>query len=373
MLKSTYHGGGSLTKIPSSCVEGDVGKILPPTPKNNMTPQTHLEKRLKDSTNYLLSTEDKKIIQFEGINTYIYRKVTSGKFRKTSIDPDSQIRVKEAIKLNVENNAPIKFTYPFGGYKTWRVPSYPAVDWAEFMTISYVLRFIAPVSTAYSPGVEIYFSSDDVVIELIDNYPRKALDAYVNSFNKLLGNFKNYLPTNVKLVLKQVVPDYYDKDTYTAELESIAKEMRTAGMTEERKAKLAKAFEFNFLRNGKKDLTDEEKYQQQLEELMIYSDAYLKLKKRADFVRGIDKIVLFSNKISNAIDIGSTNVSKAKFWAGIGVLEKDKHYYDRILAPTQWETVKNRATFEKVDLIPMKNFEEIAVFSERFNFLKTQP
>lgn len=335
-----------------------------------MTVQEHLEKRLKSPLQYELSAEDKKIIQFEGIETYIYRKLTSGKFRKTSIDEESKNRVKEAIKLNVEKNEPIKFTYPFGGYKIWRVPSYPTVDWAEFMTISYVLRYVASTARAYEPSVEIYFSSDDVVIELIDNYPRESLDAYVRSFNELVTYFEKHFPANVKLSLKQVVPDYYDKDEYEKELKSIFAEMKKEGLTPERKEKLkSKGFAFNFLRDGKEDLTDGKAYEEVLEDSMIYSDAYLKLGKRRAFVRGDDKIVLFSNKIPNAIDIGSTNVSKAKFWAGMGVLEKDNWYHDRILSPTQWDSVKDKAHNESTTLIPMKNFASVPVFDERLYFL----
>lgn len=339
-----------------------------------MTVQEHLEKRLKSPLQYELSAEDKKIIQFEGIETYIYRKLTSGKFRKTSMDSDSETRVKEAIKLNVKNNEPIKFTYPFGGYKIWRVDSYPTVDWAEFMTISYVLRYVASTAVAYEPGVEIYFSSDDVVIELIDNYPRESLDAYAKSFKELISYFEKHLPSNVKLSLKQCVPDYYDVVAYEKELEEHFTAMKKEGLTPERKEKLKNVnFAFNFLRDGKDDLTNDSDYEQVLEDLMIYSDAYLKLDKRREFVRGKDKIVLFSNKISNAIDIGSTNVSKAKFWAGLGVLESDSKgewFHDRILSPTQWDSVKEKAGNEKSHLIPMKNFESIVVFDERLNFLQ---
>lgn len=34
-------------------------------------------------------------------------------------------------------------------------------------------------------------------------------------------------------------------------------------------------------------------------------------------------IVLFSKKISNGIDIGSTRVSRTSFWVGIGVVEEE--------------------------------------------------
>jgi len=334
----------------------------------------HLQDRIKNSTNYVMTAEDKKIIQFEGIETFIYRKITSTKFRKTKMDEDSEKRVKEAIRINVSNNEPIKFTYPFGGYKIWRLPSYPNVDWAEFMTISYICRYIAPILQAYKYGVEISFSSDDVVIEQIDNYPRESLDKYSESFNNLIEVFKPYFPSNLKVELKHVYPDIYtSKEDYETELEQIVATMKKEGLTEDRKEKLRSVgFEFNFMKNGKIDFTkvSDEKYEKALEDLMYYSDGYLKLTKRRAFVRGEAKIVLFSNKIPNAIDIGSTTVSKAKFWAGMGVIEQDNDKnYERILTPKQWEANKDKITYEDTNLISLPNFNKIPVFKGRFNFL----
>ncbi len=334
-----------------------------------MTIFDHVLRRLTKPTEYTASTEELKTITFEGIQTYIFNKVTSGKFRKTSLDQESIQNIKSAIHLNVSKNQPIKFTYPFGGYKSWRLNSFPNVDWAEFMTISYVLRYIAPIATTYQPGVEIFFSSDDVVIELIDNYPRKDLDLYVYSFRKLLSFFSPYVPKNVTLSLQQVVPDIYTPEEYHAELERIFSQMKHEGFPQERARALHnEGFAFNFLRNGKQDLTNEDDYERVFPDLAIYSDAYLKLEKRKAFVRGKDKIVLFSNKIPNAIDIGSTNVSKAKFWACTRVFEKDERYHDRILSPTQWDQIEKQISYEESDLIQMDNFSKIPVIEERLNF-----
>ncbi|EKD96477.1 MAG: hypothetical protein ACD_24C00030G0002 [uncultured bacterium] len=354
------------------CVEKT--KVKPFPLPQNMTLNEFLKTRLQNPYEHVLSEEETKIIKFEGIQKFIYKKLTSTKFRKTSVDPESEGQVRNAIKLNVESNSPIKFTYPFGGYKIWRVPSYPEVDWAEFMVISYVIRYVAPILKTYEPGVEIYFSSDDVVIEQMDNYPREALDSYLDSFKSLIDEFKTYFPTNLKLGLKQVVPDVYKSlDEYKTELNQIVSDMKKEGLSQERKNKLRNVgFEFNFNPKGKTDYTNtpKEEYKKIIEELMYVSDGYLKLTKRKDFVRGVDKIVLFSNKIPNAIDIGSTSVSKAKFWAGIGIIEQDcDKYFERIMSPTQWDKNKQKATYVDLDLIKGTNFKNIPVFNERFNFL----
>lgn len=336
------------------------------------TLQNHLLDRLQNPTKFELSEEDKKIIQFEGIEAFIFRKLTSKKFRKTALDPDSEQQIKTAIHTNVSENKPIKFTYPFGGYKIWRVPTYPNVDWAEFFTISYVLRYVSPILQAYKPGVELYFSSDDVVIELIDNYPREDLDAYVTSFKQLLIEFGQFLPPNMHLELKQVVPDYYTLERYDEEFAKLYQEFKEQGFTHERMQKLEQYFTFNFQVDGKHDYSNASK--QELHEtwydLMFWSDAYLKLSKRKDFVRGEDKIVLFSQPIPLAIDIGSNSVSKAKFWAGIGVIEQSNDkLYERIMSPKQWREYKEEVVWEEIDVIQQENFAKVPVFNRRFDFI----
>ncbi len=332
----------------------------------------YLEERLKKPFRYEVSKEEEKIIQFEGIETYIYRKLLSKKFRKTSVDEETRNQLQQAIRVNVENSRPIKFTYPFGGYKIWRVPTYPLVDWAEFFTIAYLCEYAAPILATYEPGVEIYLSSDDVVIELIDNYPRDVLDQYINSFKSLVNEFSNYFPDNLRVELKQVVPDYYSPKEYAVELGELYEDFKEKGFPKDEKAKQMRYFEFNFLRDGKVDLSA--KSSAELDELwadlMFWSMGYLSLKRRREFVRGEDKVVLFSSPIPKAIDIGSTRVSKAKFWAGIGVLEeKEGKYYERVMSPRQWNKHEQEVDWASVDLLNLEGFAKVPVFHRRFDFV----
>ncbi len=336
-----------------------------------MTTQEYLEKRLKEVSTYKPSEEDFKVVQFEGIEAYIYRKLKSKKFRKTSIDADSEKRIKEAIALNVKAGKPIKFTYPFGAYKLWRLPSHPNVDWSEFFVIAYVIEYIAPILAMYEPGVEFIFSSDDVCIELIDNYPREELDAYNESFNNLLKEFRKYIPNNLNISLVQIVPDVYNREEYDKEIQELYDVRKAQGFTDEQRAGMMQKMELHFRAKGAKDygeLNQEEKIKV-WEDLTFWSDAYLKLSKRRAFDRADDAIVVFSKKIANAIDIGSTRVSKTSFWVGIGVLETlDGKFFERILSVKQWESTKDRAEEEKISLLKIKEFKTIDVYKERLKF-----
>lgn len=337
-----------------------------------MTPQEYLEQELKTSAKYVFLEEDQKVIKFEGVGVFIYRKLKSKKFRKTKIDPSSEEAVKKAIKLNVEKNEPIKFTYPFGGYKIWRLPSYPEVDWAEFMAIAHIVQYIAPIAAGYKPGVEFTFSSDDIIIEKIDNSPRVKLDAYLASFEKLLNEFRRFLPENLRLRLFRSA-DFFKPGEYEDELAKAHDALVQKGITPERMVEVKRLSEFNFLIKGREDysrLASAEK-EKMFEELAYYGESYLSIPQRRAFNRAENKIVIFSNPLSNALDIGSTKVSKAKFWTGAGVLEhQGDEYFDRILTPKQWEETRGEAKDTPIDLIPMRNFKTILVFEKRLDFLR---
>jgi hypothetical protein len=336
-----------------------------------MTIQEHISDRLLNPQSFELMPEENKRVRYEGIAEQMWRRASSTKFRRSPLSEPAEKQIREAIRLNVEANRPLVFAYPFGGYKTWRVPSFPRVDWAEFLTLSHVIRFARFVTEGYAPGAKIIFSSDDVVIEQIDNYPRRDLDEYIKSFRKLVAEFSKHLPANVSLELKQIVPDVYSASEYTPALESIVADMKRAGMTKEYRAAAQSGFDFNFLAKGKVDYThaSKEELEGLFDDLIYYSVGYLKLPKRRAFVRAPENIVVFSMPISNAIDIGSTSVSKAKFWAGTGVIERhDGKLYDRILSPKQYELVKKELKPEAITVSGLEELGAAPVYEGRLEF-----
>lgn len=170
------------------------------------------------------------------------------------------------------------------------------------------------------------------------------------------------------------VSDLYSKEELEKELENHIKRLRLEYPSQDaqRKKRMLQTSKLNIKFDGVQDwtkLSEKEK----LEKITmgpIYHDAQCSLSKRRDFVRGNDKIVVFTTPISNAIAIGTTKSSITKFWTGIGILEYVKgEYKDKILSPSQVDSLDKFKTHEKsVNLIPLKNFKNIIVVEEKLEF-----
>lgn len=336
-----------------------------------MTVQDYIQSELQHCTEYVLTNDDKAVIDEHGIEAFIYAKLTSKKFRKWAVDESSESQAKRAIQINVDAGKPLQFRYPFGGYKLWRMPGSPEVDWAEFFSLAYYCKYLAPVAAAYKPGIEFLFASDDVIIERMDNVPVADTDAYFRSFRKLLEQFRQYLPANFKIDIVRIGDLYEDKDSMEHELAANVERFKHEYVTNvapEKKQKMLTTSELNIEWNGAKDLTklpDSEK-QEVIAAGPVYHDAYCALSKRREFNRGEDKIVIFTTVIPNAIAIGTTKASVTKYWTGFGILEKDgSTFKSRIVSPTQLEKLDgNRFEQAVTNLFGLRNFKDIRIYRE---------
>lgn len=339
-----------------------------------MTAQDYLNSRLETASAYRLTDEDKSRLEKDCLENFIYLKLTSKKFRKWALDADSQNRIKEAIHINVSSGKPIQFTFPFGGYKLWRMPTAPEVDWAEFFSIAYYTNYLSPILQVYKPGAAFYFSSDDIIIERMDNISPKDTDAYFDSFKRLLTCFGKYFPSNLTVEIRRVADLYPDKKDFETDLKEKLAEVKKIYESVDGKTKHKKYImsELNISWTGTRNLTKwpESKKRQMIEMGPIMHDAYCSVPKRRAFVRGEDEIVVFSTPIPNAVAIGTTKSSVAKFWTGIGVLAKaDDSFREYILSPKQLEKVaKIPSLQEKVDVISLKNFSSITVYKNALDF-----
>jgi hypothetical protein len=334
-----------------------------------MKPLDYIYKELQLSSHYQITADDKILLEKQGLENFVYAKLTSKKFRKWAVDESSELQAKRAIELNVSQNKPLQFRFPFGGYKLWRMPSSPEVDWAEFFSIAYYCKYLAPIAAAYEPGIEFLFASDDVIIERMDNVPVTDTDAYFNSFKKLLEQFRAHFPANFKMDIIRIGELYDDKEAMEQELavnvERFKQEYATT-VDAAKKEKMLTTSELNVRWDGAKDLTklpDDEK-RDVIAMGPVYHDAYCALTKRREFNRGDDKIVVFTTLIPNAIAVGTTKASVTKFWTGFGVLEVNgDSFRAKIISPTQLQALDE----QQFDLVPtnlfgLQNFNELRVY-----------
>jgi hypothetical protein len=336
-----------------------------------MKPLDYIHSELQNSAKYELSSDDKAQIDAQGVEAFIYAKLTSKKFRKWAVDESSELQAKRAIQINVEAGKPLQFRYPFGGYKLWRMPSSPEVDWAEFFSIAYYCKYLAPIAAAYAPGIEFLFASDDVIIERMDNVPVADTDAYFNSFKALLEQFRQHFPANFKMDIVRIGDLYEDKAAMEEELagnvERFKQEYATT-VDPAKKEKMLTTSALNVRMEGAKDLTKLSADEQRavVEMGPVYHDAYCALSKRREFNRGDDKIVVFTTVIPNAIAIGTTKSSVTKYWTGFGVLETNgTDFRAKILSPTQLEQLEGvRCELVPTNLFGLQNFKDVRVYQD---------
>jgi pyoverdine/dityrosine biosynthesis protein Dit1 len=148
----------------------------------------------------------------------VLKSLLSKKFRKFSIPEKNKTIIRQAVEKNIQNNEPIKITWPFGGYKLWSLTETPEPDWAELFTMIYLAQWLKPVCAIYQPGAVLTFWEDEVVISKMNNIPQSDLDTYHKSFINLISFISSYLPKNLVFDDFQEREQYKNTDAFEAEL-----------------------------------------------------------------------------------------------------------------------------------------------------------
>ena len=293
----------------------------------------------------------------------IFTALLSKKFRKFSIPEKNKVIIRAAVEKNIANEEPIKIAWPFGGYKLWRLEEAPESDWAELFTIMYIVRWLKPVAALYPRGVAFTFWVDEVVISRMNNIPQSDLDAYQQSFAKVLTFIEPYLPANLKFEVFLERSQYESNEAFETEL---AAEMEKLAQTRAANPQplsdaAMRSIEMNVQLTPEraKDPLWREKV-----DLMHY--AYYNLQESKSRVRKaytIENITAFTVFFEpNVIPIGSTKTSVAKFWVGVGALQKrEDAFIETILSPSQLEKVKAIWEDVKIEGLEGKNFKKIRI------------
>ncbi|MDO8624202.1 MAG: hypothetical protein Q7R54_02495 [bacterium] len=295
----------------------------------------------------------------------VFSALMSKKFRKYSVPEKNQKIIKTALLENIENKEPIKISWPFGGYKLWRLEETPEADWAELFTIMYIVLWLKSVYALYPKGVLFTFWVDEVIISKMNNIPQSDLDAYQKSFASLLEFIQPWLPSNLQLEVfleRSQYKSYEDFETgLTFEMEKLNRARTADPQPLSEAAKNSIEMNVKLIPQQAADPLWREKT-----DLMHY--AYYNLQEQQSRVRPsytVANITAFSTFFEpNVIPIGTTKTSIAKFWVGVGALQRrGDGFIETILSPAQIE--KAHAKWEPVTIKGLygKNFKKIRVVS----------
>ncbi len=319
------------------------------------TPQEYISDELNKLK--IHSQEKPNLSSKEALAEFIKKAILSKKFRKYSVDDAFLKSLNRAVNINLDKNEPIKFALPFGGYKLWRFEEFPEVDWAELFTLIYYTNWLKPILNNYEPGVWFDFSSDDAIVEILDNIPKKDTDAYANSFRKLINFMERFMPENMRFTITQV-GSRYAKGEFEAELKEKMETLKNSigGLPKVSESE-RKMIDLNAKpRPGEK--RDDVWYQKN----KLLHDAYMTVSKRRPYYRTEDKLLAFTKKLPNGVAIGTTKTSIAKFWVGVGVLKRrDDGFIESILSPDQLEKAEYEWQPVSIEGLNGKNFNRLRV------------
>jgi hypothetical protein len=321
-----------------------------------MIPKDYIEFKLNElkSTNKVGNFSSKK-----ELSDFICKTILSKKFRKFSVIPEYIEHIRRVVDESIENDLPIKFSFPFGGYKLWRLEETPEVDWAELFTFMYYAKWLKPVAEAYKPGVIFDFASDDMIVERMNNIPKEDTQRYKEGFENLVKFLEKYIPENIKFTFTPI-SSFYTAEEFEKDLaDKIEKKKKEFGGLPTLTDRTRSMVELNVkLKPGQ----DEDPLWREKTELLHQS--YYSVDKRRPYNRAKDKILVFPTPVKDGkvIAVGTTKTSVAKFWVGIGVLKKqDDKYIEYILSPSQIEKEKLVKESIKIDRLDDRNFKNINI------------
>lgn len=320
-----------------------------------MTPKEYILSTLKDLS---------KPIQYEAvgkdqIQTAIYAKTMSKKFRKLKPGEKAVKLTTKAIEIAVKNNQPIRIFEMFGGNKLWRFEESPEIDWAELFSFTYFAQWAKHIASVWEPGVIFEYFSQDISVESLNNIPRSETDKYSKTFKSMLNFVKQYLPKNIKFIYTRHYDLFKNPNDYYKEIEESKKQILESNggslpiMTDAMKT----STELNVKLKPGQDNDPLWREKVELQHQAIFITPTL-----VNYTNNPNIIWTCPTYYEDSVVTGSTKRSIAKFWAAVGVLQHEGEKFSELtLTPKQLQAV----TFDWNDVdikgLEGKNFKRVRV------------
>lgn len=281
----------------------------------------------------------------------IYRAVTSGKWRRSKMDRYSENDTREKIQVALDLKNDIEFSVPFGGYKSYRFPSYPHVNWADVFAVNHLRKYGVFVKRSYPYPVKISFSYCSGVLNKVNNMPLQDQETYLGEFEKLIDMFSD---SQVQFSLYDVASAYGSLGAVLDELEKnyIRIEEQWAYMPNEHLEKRLASAERNLQISGVEDLTslNNSSLAERIKRSAIYCEALDNLKQRRSFNKFSSRIQLVNIRGPQpSIHISSCETSANHFSVGEGVVERrSNRYLQRIITSRLFNSDLSKGKIKKL-------------------------
>lgn len=294
----------------------------------------------------------------------IRAKLLSKKFRKLKATPACLEAVDRVVNRAIATQRPIVLSTLFGGNKLWRFEEAPEVDWAEVFNLFYYIDWAKTIASVHKPGVIIDYYSQDISVETLNNVPRAETDTYSATYRALIIWLKPYLPAGVQIRYRRHLEDFADPHTYYDELKVAEAEIlkENGGAYPKMTDAMRTATSMNVRLKPGQDA--DPLWQEKVE---LQHQAIFRTPTLCKLFAEPDRISLSPTDYedSNSITTGSTKRSYAKFWAGVGALEKSNDaFHELVLTPKQLKA----ATFEWESMalpgLAGKNFQKIRILKK---------
>lgn len=221
----------------------------------------------------------------------------------------------------------------------------------------YFTEWLKPITEVYKPGVHFDFSSDDVIVERLNNVPKSDTEGYAKSFRLIFSFIEKYLPNNFKFTLTPV-SSHYSVEEFEIELKekiaTLEKELGGLPMLDDKHKKMV---ELNVRLKPEQD-----KDPLWREKVELLHQSYYTLSRRRAYNRSKEKILVFCYRMDNCVAVGTTKTSIAKFWPGAGALKPNGvEFSEQILSPWQIQDFKYNWQDIFITGLEGKNFKKIRI------------
>lgn len=109
------------------------------------------------------------------------RLITRRPFRRSSIDDDTLHDVVTKI-----SRFGVRFSIPFGGYKSRWLPNCPHINWAEVLWLDYLRQYAEPMTSWIDQDIEFAFSYMSGVLGFINGTSSNMQETYLDELDRLM-------------------------------------------------------------------------------------------------------------------------------------------------------------------------------------------